>query len=264
MQSDGGREKDDNLASNFGAAYIITDHVKARAGYGEAFRMPTAEQLAGDYVAWISYLGNPDLKPETSQTYEGGFDLTYAFVDFSVTGFTTDFKDKIEVYSLPTSEQSYKNIGGASMEGIESEVSFDAGAFFGWAYDLKPYGSIVYMLKYEDDETGEDLLYTEDLNAAWGLIFSDKKGLSTDLNFTYTGDKKVEDWENWSDPVNIIHCGGFTVANFSVHQKILDFAKRGGVTVKGEIRNIFDRDYAYVAGYPMPGRNFFLCLRYEY
>ncbi len=264
MKRNGGREDDENLSSNFGAAYAITDYVRARAGYGEAFKMPTAEQLAGDYIAWISYLGNPELKPEESRTYECGLDFTWTFTDFSVTGFFTDFDDKIQVYTLPSFEQSYKNIGGADIEGIESELSFDAGAFFDLGVEVRPYGSIVYLTKYEDDETDEELLYTEDINAAWGIAFSDLKGLSANLNFAYTGEKEVEDWENWSDPVKVIKCGGFTVANFTIRQKILDFEQRGGVTLTGEVLNIFDKDYEYVSGYPMPGRNFFVGMRYDY
>jgi len=262
MKKDGGKEDDDNISSNFGLAYSLTDYLKVRANYGEAFRMPTAEQLAGDYVSWVSYLGNPDLDPEESETYECGFDLTFACANLSVTYFYTDFDDKIQVYTLPTFEQSYKNIGGATIEGFESEFSFDLGAYFGWGVEVRPYGSIVYLTEYEDDQTDEDLLYTEDINAAWGIHFSDTKGLSANLNFAYTGEKDVEDWENY--PAEVVECGGFTVANLTVSKNIFDFNDYGGVTLRGEILNIFDKDYAYIKGYPMPGRSFFVGMRYDY
>jgi len=266
MKEDGGKEDDENLSSKFGVAYLITDYLKVRANYGEAFKMPTAEQLAGDYVTYISYLGNPDLDPEESETYECGLDLTYASAKLSVTYFYTDFDDKIQVDILPSSVRTYKNIGGATIEGFESEISFDIGAFFDWEFEIRPYGSIVYLTEYEDDETHEDLLYTEDINASWGIIISDMKGLSANLNFAYTGEKDVEDWENqaWPDPVEVIKRGGFTVANFTISKKILDFDKYGGVTLKGKILNIFDKDYEYIQGYPLPGRHFFIGMRYDY
>ena len=266
MKEDGGKEDDDNLSSNFGVAYLITDYLKVRANYGEAFKMPTAEQLAGDYVTYVSYLGNPDLDPEESETYECGLDLTYASANLSFTYFYTNFDDKIQVDILPSSVQTYKNIGGANIEGFEGEISFDISDFFGWDFEIRPYGSIVYLAEYEDDETHEDLLYTEDINASWGIIFSDMKGLSANLNFAYTGEKDIEDYENyvWGEPVKVIKEGGFTVANFTISKKILDFDKYGAVTLKGRILNLFDKDYEYIKGYPMPGRNFFIGMRYDY
>ena len=264
MKRDGGKEDDNNLSSNVGLAFSVTENLKVRANYGEAFKMPTAEQLAGDYVAWISYLGNPDLKPEDSKTYECGFDLDYYFAGLSLTYFYTDFNDKIQVYTLPSMEQSYRNIGGATIEGVEGLVSFDLGAYFNWNFEVRPYGSIVYLTKHQDDETREDLLYTEDIDASWGVDFSDLKGLSAKLNFAYTGEKRVEDWEYWSDPVVIVKCGGFTVANFTISKQVYDFDKYGKLTLRGEVLNLFDKNYAYIKGYPMPGRSYFVGMRYNY
>jgi len=36
------------------------------------------------------------------------------------------------------------------------------------------------------------------------------------------------------------------------------------VTLIGEIQNLFGKDYEYVQGYPMPGRMFFLGMRYDF
>ncbi len=36
------------------------------------------------------------------------------------------------------------------------------------------------------------------------------------------------------------------------------------VSVMTEIRNLFDENYAYVKGYPMPGINFYMGLRWDY
>jgi iron complex outermembrane receptor protein len=35
-------------------------------------------------------------------------------------------------------------------------------------------------------------------------------------------------------------------------------------SVEGGVNNIFDRDFALVEGYPEPGRNYFVSLRYRY
>ena len=48
-------------------------------------------------------------------------------------------------------------------------------------------------------------------------------------------------------------------------QKLIAYAEKyGSVTLKGEIQNLFDKDYEYAQGYPMQGRSFFLGLRYDF
>ena len=264
MKGYGKKESDDHLSPRVGAAYLITDWLKLRANCGEAFKMPSAKQLAGDFSIWgTHYVGNPDLDPEKSETYEGGLDFSYASFNASLTCFHTDFKDKIESYTTPGGDITWKNIGKAEMEGVEGEFSYDVGSLFSWDYQVKPYVSVVYLTKYKDKETGEDLKYTSDLQVSYGITISDFNGFSTNLNLAYTGKQKIDDWEGgW--PTAVIEKGGFTVANFTVSKKIINSEKYGGITIKGEIQNLFDEDYAYVKGYPMPGRMFFLGLRYDF
>ena len=71
------------------------------------------------------------------------------------------------------------NLGKAEISGFEGEFSYDIGAYFTWDFELKPYVSFVYLTKYKDKETGEDLKYTSDANVSFGITFSDFKGLSS-------------------------------------------------------------------------------------
>jgi vitamin B12 transporter len=50
----------------------------------------------------------------------------------------------------------------------------------------------------------------------------------------------------------------------TISKKILDTEKYGGFILRGEVQNLFDKDYEYAQGYPMPGRSFFLALRYDF
>ncbi|MBR9984360.1 MAG: TonB-dependent receptor [Desulfosarcina sp.] len=80
-EGEGGKEEDDHFTPNVGLAYLVTDQLKVRANYGQAFVVPGADQLAADYPNPFSFtgarvLGNPDLKPEKSATWEGGLDFT--------------------------------------------------------------------------------------------------------------------------------------------------------------------------------------------
>jgi vitamin B12 transporter len=250
----GGTESDDHLSPRFGAAYLLTDNLKLRANYGEAFKMPSAKQLAGDFTSWwIHYVGNPNLKPETSKTYEGGLDFSYDSFNTGLTLFHTDFKDKIQTASTSGGDITWENVGKAEIAGVEADFSYDIGSAFAWDFELKPYVSFVYLTEYKDKETDEDLQYT-----ASGLY-----GFSANLNFAYTGKQWITDYESgW--PYQVIEKGSFSVANFTVSKKIINSNKYGGITIRGEIQNLFDKDYEYVQGYPMPGISFYLGLRYDY
>jgi iron complex outermembrane receptor protein len=70
------------------AAFTLTKTVRLRASAGHGFRLPTYVDL---YYADPATLGNPNLKPESSWSYEGGLDwkptngrLTFTAVGFSL------------------------------------------------------------------------------------------------------------------------------------------------------------------------------------
>ncbi len=266
-RGEGGKESDNNLSPQFGAAYLFTDYLKIRANYGEAFRMPSANELAGDYTAYgTHYVGNSNLDPEQSKTYEGGTDFSYASLNISLTYFHTDYKDKIEDDG-GWPDRTWHNIGKSEMSGFEGELSYDIGTFFDWDFQLKPYATFVRLTKYKDKEANEDLKYTSDWDVSYGILLSDYNGLSANLNIAYVGKQDIDDWRNSGPPTwiaPVVEKGSFNVANLTISKKIVDTEKFGDLTLKAEIENLFDKDYEYANDYPMPGRSFFLGLRYDY
>lgn len=258
------KQDDGNFSKSFGIAWHAMENLKFRASYAEGFMMPSAEQLAADFISFgRHYIGNADLKPEESKTYEVGVDLDYQGLAASLTWFTTDFKNKIQPTSIGTTS-SWINLGGATISGMEADLSksFDA---LGGGWILSPYFNMVYLTEYEDDTTHERLLYTPEWNATVGVRVHDQRGFSAMFNLSYVGETRIEDWEtSWTPP--IITKGGFTVANLSASKKFLfdgDRQNGRGLTVTGEVNNLFDRDYQYVKGYPMPGRTFMVGLRVD-
>ena len=259
----GNKADDHNLTSNIGLAYLLTDIIKLRAGYSEAFVMPGADQMAADYTTFYHYVGNPDLSPEKSQTYEAGMDVFYRSLSGSITGFYTDFTDKIESIVLSNGDRSWENLGKARISGVEGNLSFDLGDYFNWDYEIKPYAGFTYLTEYEDRETGTDLLETSDLTASYGISVSDFQGFSARLNFSYIGAKTVTDFES-GFPYTDVELKSFTVASLTVKKQLFQSAKAGKMSLTGEINNLFDKQYEYTKGYPMPGRSFYVGLNYTY
>jgi vitamin B12 transporter len=264
-EGQGRTEKDEHISPRLGMAYFLLDNIKLRGNYGQGFKMPSAKQLAGDFVSGYGshFVGNPSLDPEQSETYEGGIDLYLGALDASLTYFVTDFKDKIEQVDGPGGVQTWDNVGQAELSGFEGELSYDLASLWDWNWQIEPYVHCTYLTQFEDKETGEDLLYTSDLNLSYGLSVSDLDGFSARLNFAYTGEQDVQDWES-SMSGDVVEKGGFTVANLTVQKRLLDFSSYGDLSLRGEVNNLLDKDYAYVKGYPMPGRSFFVGVKYRY
>lgn len=261
-----GREETDNhLTPSVGLAWLATETLKVRARYAEGFVMPSADQLAADYWNWgIRTMGNPELKAETSRTLDGGLDYAQEGFAGSLTYFTTDFEDKITNYILADGSSSWTNLGSAAIDGVELELSYDLGVQMNIAWEIRPYLNMTLLTKYEDEITGEDLLYTSGANYSAGLVVADGSDWFCRFNVAYTGSQDVQDWEAGVYPVPLVEMDSFTVADMVASYRFLKSKQYGNWTVRGEIRNIFDEDYAYVPGNPMPGRSFFAGLRGEY
>ncbi len=253
---------EDNFIPAFGIAYAPWDFVKFRANYSEAFRMPTPRQLGGIFAMGMSsvFIGNPDLKPEKSRTWDIGFDLDYEALSTSFTFFDTRYKDMIVALpagSVPGSpnDRPYVNLDRAHVQGIEAAFSYDVGRQFALPFTLEPYVSLTHLMTYEDGDrqTIEDLARN---SISWGLLFDHPDwGLSSSLDFTYY-DKRITSGEFTS--------GGATVVDFSLTKSIKTFDNGGDLKLKFVIENLFDKYYATNADDYMPGRTFYMALKYTY
>ncbi len=261
-----GRDEDETrFTPKVGLAWMITDALKLRAQYAEAFMMPSADQLAADFSFFGSRtVGNPDLDPEKSRTYEGGVDFFQNGLTTSLTYFYTDFEDKIVTDYLADGSQSWKNLGDATISGFEAELGYDIGIALDWSWEIRPYLNMTILTRYEDDTTNSDLLYVSGTNYAAGLVVGDGDGIFCRFNVAYTGSRNVQDWESGNYPTPVVSLAGSTVADLTASWRFYQNESLGSFTLRGEIRNLFDEDYAYVMGYPMPGRSFFAGLRWEY
>ena len=259
---EGNSRSTDNFSQQAGLAWNINDMLKLRGSYAEGFRMPSARELAGQINTYgKTYIGNPDLHPEASDTWETGFDLLWKGLNSAFTWFTTDYTGMIETKATAATTFTYNNIGSAKISGIESELSWKMNhSNSAWVFE--PYMSYTHLIEHKDNDTGKDLLYTPEWNASTGLRIRDRKGCSGTFNIACTGKTIIQDYES-SGGAEIIK-GGFAVANVSASKKFAlgDQKDNGrGITMKVEIDNLFDRQYQHVKGYTMPGRAFVFGLR---
>ncbi|MDR2341752.1 MAG: TonB-dependent receptor, partial [Campylobacteraceae bacterium] len=124
-----------------------------KGGVASGYKAPTLRQAADDFGGvsgggqagnTIMMMGNPDIKPETSISYElsAAYTNKDAGVDVSLTAYHTDFKDKITtvtICSIPSpspmscnyqgtmyrSIRTYDNVDKAVIEGLELTLNYD-------------------------------------------------------------------------------------------------------------------------------------------
>ena len=250
----GRTETDDRLTPRVGAAFMVMEGLKLRANYGEAFVMPGADQLAADYVAFgRRQIGNPDLEPETSWTLDAGIDLTRGALEASLTWFTSRYEDMIQAVTTATGHNTWENVGRASVEGFEGTFSCDLGAWFGWSWEVRPEILAAWLTRYENEVTGEDLLYVSDLHLAAALTVANPGDFFARVQASYWGPQREEDWESGLFPVPVVETGGFTVVNLSAEKTLLRSRKAGKLSARFEVKNLLDHHYDHAEGYPMPG-----------
>ncbi len=288
LMGTGGSETYNAFNPSVGVQYTLPINLKFHGSYGTAFSVPEAFKVAGyyrvsEYFAawnfwWIkNYVGNPDLRPESSATFDLG--LNYSFnnrlIYADLTYFQTKHKDKIVEYTY-NDTTSYKNANNSNMKGIELLLSSNLGNLINNKFKLELYGNFTFMLENTVDETltgstgndsivTRDMKYTRNSNGNFGIFFDNYKGFSTRLNARYIGTRLEEDRFSALRPdltvSNYYVEGGYTAADKILEHPdylIFDFSvyytfqknKRFGIAVS----NLLDENYSEKDGYNMPGR----------
>ncbi|MGE0629680.1 MAG: TonB-dependent hemoglobin/transferrin/lactoferrin family receptor [Hyphomicrobiaceae bacterium] len=112
--------KSERWIPQIGAILKVTDVTSLYARYAEGFKMPTAEQLFISVPAF-NLVPNPDLRPESVRSYEGGVRFRFARGNLSVGAFHADYTDFIQSFvPIPnTVNISYANLSAVTVRGVE-------------------------------------------------------------------------------------------------------------------------------------------------
>jgi len=233
------------ISSNIGALYKIDDKQRVKLNYSEGFKAPTLKQGDGGYVfeerpvpaLKVIVLGNDDLKPETSKSYELAYEFYANDSTFKLAIFKTDLKDMIEVKEIKrvsgfpvTITNLYSNIKRANIKGAEADFTYE----FNKNHTL----NINYtFLKTQDEDTKEELKNRPKHTFNIGLSSNFAYGLSSYLNANYVGE------QYYTESSTTLKAHGYTIFNAQISKKIIkDLTARIGVN------NIGDKEFK--DGYP--------------
>ena len=229
----------DQFSPRASARYLIAQTgTTVRASIGEAFRAPTLNDLFWAFDGFEH--GNPNLKPETSVEYEGSIEQSLGrgrMVRFAV--FERNVKDMIVWLPDPNFIYSPVNFGKTRITGYEAEAKF---TFF----DAITWGINYTYMDSRDLDTGDYAPYVpaEQLKSYINITVP---RIKTNV---YVEGRYVRNY--WVQSLGTANPSGhYGVVDAKVLQPLsLWWHLQADVYVGA--RNLTDRQYQVVAGYPMP------------
>ncbi|MFO3906856.1 TonB-dependent vitamin B12 receptor BtuB [Enterobacter hormaechei] len=238
---------DDN--SNFGnhntwqtsAGWEFIDGYRIIGSYGTAYKAPTMSQIHS------ATYGNPDLKPEESKQWEGGFEGLTGPVTWRVSGYRNDIDNLIS--SDPRTFRYY-NVDKARIKGIEATAQFDT-------------GPVSHQISYDyvdprNAKTNEVLARRSKQQVKYQLD-TQMWDLDWNLAYRYLGTRYDVAYDPNTFTSERVKMGGVSLWDLAVSYPVTSH-----LTVRGKIANLFDKDYETVYGYETAGREYTLSGSYTF
>ena len=215
-----------------------SDNLIIRSSWGEGFNVATIFQST--YLCCGATSANSSIRPETSTSYDFGFELFFNEMNsnFSITYFDQDINDQIN-FSFGVG--GYENIDKVNSEGFE--IALD--------YQISKLMSLYLNYSYIDsvDGNGSSLFYLAKDSGEAGLIYEPNNSYSGSIIARYNGSEsssygKIDSWIRFD--VN----GSYKLS--------------GTNGLYFRIENLLDEEYQQIFGYGTPERSGFIGLRSKF
>ncbi len=220
----------DKFSPKVSSSFWVTERIKLRASYSQGFRFPSPSETWGPW-------GNPLLKPEESEGYEGGVDVVLGQALISFTSFKTDFKNLI-IFDFPS--WKFSNLGKARITGWEGKASIRAGK-------VSALLSLSH-LNARDLSRDEEMMRRPRWLFKAFLGWSPLDRASLGLSFVFVGERKDFDDLNWRTVNN---------PSYKLVNLILRYQAWKDLEIFLRADNIFNEKYQDIFGYPSPGRTLY-------
>ncbi len=192
---------------------------------------------------------NPNLAPERAINFEIGGETEFTDgLRGSGAVFYSDLKDAIQSIGIGGGLVQNQNIGDGRYYGFEMKGEWDV------TDELVLGGNYTYLKRDIVDPVRPNLRSTgvpEHLLYAYATWSPTEK-----LSMTGSVETSSSRWSDNPTQTGYIETGGFALANLNFEYKFTD-----SYSASFGVRNLFDRNYELVTGFPEPGRTFYLNAR---
>jgi vitamin B12 transporter len=252
----GGRLEDNEAFGAFAtyrasAGVRVGSGTRLRAGAGSAFKAPTVLE---HYGTSGFVMGNPDLDPERSRSWDVGLDQTLfgSRLTIGATYFDQHFRDMIAIVAGPTDAFTYANVDAARSHGLELEATAHLAAFTARAS--------ASWLSTRDETTDERLLRRPGFmaSATAAYLLRDRASLSATVH--HSGARPDNDFSVF--PAERVTLAPFTTLDLAAETTLVRTGStRLALTVRA--MNVLDETYEQVLHFETPGRSLLLGARID-
>ncbi len=234
----------DHWTENLGLSRRLGAGVRFILTWGTAFRAPTFDEL------YFPGFGNPDLKPETSQSWETGLDGAAGGLRWSLHAYQTTIDHEISIDPLTFQPM---NVNKSRIRGVELQADWHSADWVigGQLTGLEP-------LNISPGPEYDDLLPRRaQQNASLSVrrLIHAAPSASADGSFGV-----VARWEGrrYDDLANTLPMGGYLTVDLLTQWRL-----DRSWTLEARAANVFDRSYQTAAYYAQPGRSYGVTFRYR-
>lgn len=216
------------------------DRLRLRASYGTAFRAPSFNEL------FFPGFGNPELRPEESESVELGAEWSAAIWSLRLAAFHTRIDDLIDTVQVDDGSFRPLNVAEARIRGAELTGQLE----------LADWQFAASYTHQQPENRGDGANRDKRLRRRPDQILQ----LDADRRFGAldAGLGLYAEGRRYEDAANSTRIPGFVLVDAR-----LGYQLSGAWRVQGRIANLLDTDYETVPTYNQPGRAYYVTLRYS-
>ncbi|MDN5212220.1 TonB-dependent receptor [Fulvivirgaceae bacterium BMA12] len=224
-------------------SYDISPRVTLFGTYGTGFKSPNLNQLFGRFGP------NPDLKPQSSRSYEGG--LRFNLLDQKLSGELTYFDRSIEDVIIYDFSVGYQNRDEQNDFGVEASFTYQ----FLPRWSLTAHynfvdGEVTLPLTSERDSTFHNLIRRPKHSFMLSLNAEPIKHLFISLQGQYLGDRSDSFYNSENFQTEPASLDAYFLVNGYV-----SYEATSALTIFADVKNITDTDYIESTGFSTLGFN---------
>jgi len=246
--------------------YDLNDDLSFKAGWAQAFKAPNLRQLNPNWVQTsrgqgcgavggpCEMVGNPDLQPETSNSFEIGAAYTQDIWEAGLSYFYNDIKDKITsareaslILDDGTKYVQQINVDRARTQGFEGNLKVQLHPDVTWS------NSFTYLIESINLETGEPLAADPEYSIHTELAWRVRENFSVIGSMDFYG--KQVDYVMDATTVTAQNVSAYNMVNAS-----FKYDPSENFTLRAGVNNIFDEQPEAESRYSENGRSYFVSL----